>query len=59
MLISTITTVSFNVPDERMDAERFEAMNPEWDKFVTMQHIIYTRTVWSTTTRYENEKMFE
>lgn len=58
MILTTITRVTFSVPDEREDAEQFEEQNPDWDKNVTSEFIMFSRTVW-TTTRSKDAKMFE
>ena len=58
MILTTITRVTFSVPDECEDAEQFEEQNPDWDKNVTSEFIMFSRTVW-TTTRSKDAKKFE
>lgn len=45
MIITQTTTVSFVMPEEKKDANRFEAEHPEWDKFLTAVSVVYTKTV--------------
>lgn len=55
MLVTTITIISFKVPDECDKAREFELSNDVrfWEKSETSEYIIYKTTAYSATSYKE------